>query len=208
MASAGGFGGFGRTAALAVQCRAGRTALWARKEIVAAEQHLDDADEWALGVVSEQVENDSQAVAGIAAELRLLEKKLAALGPGSAMEQPERKLAVARAAVEKLGRSELSPIKTMKQPPPTIKGLITAVCCLLNVERVIAPRFDVERAGGDCCQGLLGRRDFTLEISNFDVSQLYKHPELLDYVSTNFIGERRRRRSNPPRSLRAARLRI
>ena len=173
-----GFGEFGKADTVGTE-----------REIVAAEQSLADAER-ALDALCDRAQNDAQVVAGFAAELQLLEEKLAALGAGSAMAEVERKLAVARGAVEKLGRSELSSIKTMKQPPPTIKRVITAVYCLLNAKRVVAPRFDVEWSGGpNSCQGLLGRRNFTEEVSRFDASQLCEYPELLEYVSTNFIGE-------------------
>lgn len=36
----------------------------------------------------------------------------------------------------------------MKQPPPTIKRVITAVYCLLNAKNVTGPKFNVEWAGG------------------------------------------------------------
>ncbi len=204
MASASPSGGFGGFRAAAAVGRAGNT-VGTEREIVAAERALVAANR-ALDAVCEQAENDSQAVVGIAAELKLLQEKLAALGAGSAMEQVERKLAVARAAVEKLGRSDLSSIKTMKQPPPTIKRVITAVYCLLNAERVVPPRFDVEWAGGPCsCQGLLGRRDFTQLISSFDASELCEHPELVDYVSTNFIGEETEAGTELPTKITASR---
>ena len=181
-----GFGGFGQRA---TGTRTSADTVGTEREIAAAEQSLADAER-ALDAVCDRAQNDSQVVAGFAAELQLLEEKLAVLGAGSAMAEVERKLAVARGAVEKLGRTELSSIKTMKQPPPTIKRVITAVYCLLNAKRVLPPRFDVEWSGGpSSCQGLLGRRNFTEEVSRFDASQLCEYPQLLEYVSANFIGE-------------------
>eukprot|EP01046_Picozoa_sp_COSAG06_P016186 COSAG06_NODE_1063_length_10870_cov_236.460217_14_plen_186_part_00 len=169
--ASGGFGGFGASvAASKAPAGGGGSTVGTEREIASAEQALAEAER-SLDAICARADDDAQVVAGFAAELQALEQKLAALGAGKAMEEVERKLGVARAAVEKLGRTELSSIKTMKQPPPTIKRVITAVYCLLNAKHVTGPRFSVEWAGGPySCQGLLGRRDFTAEISSFGES--------------------------------------
>jgi len=72
----------------------------------------------------------------------------------------------------------------MKQPPPTIKRVITAVYCLLNAKLVTGPRFNVEWAGGPySCQGLLGKRDFTAQISSFDAGAIFLTPAPLSFLS-------------------------
>ena len=159
------------------------------QEIKAAERTLSDASA-ALDEVCARCRTDTEVVAGFAKELQRLEAQLTEIGAGSAMVEVERRLADARTAVEKLGRSELSSIKTMKSPPPVIKRVISAVYMLLNPTRVTAPRFNVEWSGGPhSCQGLLGRRDFTAQIVEYDAAALCEHPALLSYVARNYIGE-------------------
>ena len=77
-----------------------------------------------------------------------------------------------------------------ESPPPVIKRVISAVYMLLYPTRVTAPRFNVEWSGGPhSCQGLLGRRDFTAQIAEYDAAALCEHPALLSYVARNYIGE-------------------
>ena len=95
------------------------------------------------------------------------------------MEEVKAKLQTAREAVQKLGKSQLASIKTMKSPSPTIKRVITAVYLLLNSAKLKdAPRAQLGRVdwegGVNSCQGLLGRKDFTEQVwseaQNWDTS--------------------------------------
>jgi hypothetical protein len=142
--------------------------------------------------------SDAEAVRGPAGALRELEGRLDELGAGTAMEEVQRRLKLARQAVERLGRSELS-IKAMKQPPPVIRRVITAVYLLLHHQKIEAKfRNDgadannpgrIEWGGGPySCRGMLGRRTFTDEITSFDVDELCDSQQLLHFVSNNFIG--------------------
>lgn len=92
------------------------------RQIAAAEHTLGQA-EHALDEVCVHAETDTQVVQGFAAELLRLSEKLTALGGGAAMEEVESKLAVARAAVEKLGGCILV---ALSQPPA---AELLCVCC-------------------------------------------------------------------------------
>ena len=166
-----------------------------RAQISATELSLGSATQ-ALELIFARGRTDAETVQSLAVHLELLGSKLQALGAGAAMEEVQSQLNVARKAVEKLGRSELSSIKTMKEPPPTIKRVITAVYLLLNA-KLMESKFGadanagrVEWGGGTySCQGMLGRRTFADDIITFDTADLCETPLLLAYVSENFVGK-------------------
>jgi len=112
--ASGGFGGYGQVVASAggsvpvnnrhpaAKPASSKQFVGTEKEIASAELTLSQAED-ALDLVCEKAETDTQVVEGFSAELAKLSAQLSALGAGAAMEEVERKLAVARAAVEKLG---------------------------------------------------------------------------------------------------------